>query len=172
IKMNSERILWWLCISILITIEIVSGQRVSENDGLKCQYEGDILTPSICETCRCVNGFYECTFIENCDEDSKTKEIEKESLTGEASIDATDLADARGPPGGRGVEGQRGRQGPRGDPGLNGGNGVPGPPGPVGVPEMSADQAYANYYASVYGQGFKAGGAQRPQYMTANMGPY
>lgn len=34
---------------------------------------------------------------------------------------------------------------------------------------QSADQAYANYYASVYGQGFKAGGAQRPQYMTANM---
>lgn len=34
---------------------------------------------------------------------------------------------------------------------------------------QSADQAYANYYASVYGQGFKAGGAQSPQYMTANM---
>lgn len=43
---------------------------LTENDGLKCQYEGDILTPSICETCRCVNGIYECTFIENCDEDS------------------------------------------------------------------------------------------------------
>lgn len=42
----------------------------TENDGLKCQYEGDILTPSTCETCRCVNGSYECTFIENCDEDS------------------------------------------------------------------------------------------------------
>lgn len=34
---------------------------------------------------------------------------------------------------------------------------------------QSADQAYANYYASVYGPQFKAGGAQRPQYMTANM---
>lgn len=30
--MNSERILWWLCISIIITIEIVSGQRVSGKD--------------------------------------------------------------------------------------------------------------------------------------------
>lgn len=30
----------------------------------------------ICEICRCVNGFYECIFIENCDEDlSKFKLI-------------------------------------------------------------------------------------------------
>lgn len=34
--MNSERILWWLCISIIITIEIVSGQRVSGKDFFQC----------------------------------------------------------------------------------------------------------------------------------------
>lgn len=34
--MNSERILWRLCISILITIEIVSGQRVSGKDFFHC----------------------------------------------------------------------------------------------------------------------------------------
>lgn len=34
--MNSERILWWLCISIIITIEIVSGQRVSGKDFFHC----------------------------------------------------------------------------------------------------------------------------------------
>lgn len=38
--------------------------------GQKCIYEGDIIAPSSCESCRCVNGTYECYFIEGCEEES------------------------------------------------------------------------------------------------------
>lgn len=49
--MNSERILWWLCISIIITIEIVSGQRVSGKGFFHC------MVPFLMALAKCKNAY-------------------------------------------------------------------------------------------------------------------
>lgn len=40
-----------------------------ETHGTRCRYEGDILLPTPCETCKCVNGLFECTVEDGCDVD-------------------------------------------------------------------------------------------------------